>query len=122
MPSGRARALLLSALLCCGALALGAARFLRDGTRSSDGAPRTRATSNPAEAEQPDPVEATAARTATKEKGEATATDGAAADDDPDAPFRGTGTVTLTVVDAVSDLPLADLPFLCWSERPAVHV
>jgi hypothetical protein len=36
--------------------------------------------------------------------------------------FRGEGSIRLRIVDASSDAPLADLPFVVYSERPRLHV
>lgn len=122
MQSGRARALLLSAVALFGALAFGAAFFLRDEARSSGAAPHARAAPDRFDSNAPAPVESAAERAPAKKENEHVADDGAEAVGDSDAEFRGTGSVTLTVVDAASDGPLADLPYLCWSERPSVHV
>lgn len=122
MVSGRARALLLSVSALCGALALAAMWFLRDDARSFDGTNHSAAGSKPPTSSLPDSVSSNAERTDAKKASERAAKEEAEAGDDPDAEFRGTGTVTLTVVDAASDAPLSDLPFLCWSERPQVHV
>jgi hypothetical protein len=37
-------------------------------------------------------------------------------------PYRGEGAITVKFVDAVDDSPIADLPFLVYSERPSLHV
>jgi hypothetical protein len=123
MESGRARALLLLALACCGALVIGAIWTLRvDDSWPSERELRSLAPHPTTKEATPDPAAASPSRAPEKERSDHAADDGAAADGDPDTPFRGTGTVTLTVVDAATGAPIADLPFLCWSERPTTHV
>ena len=123
MRSGRARALLLTTLVTGGALALGAAWFLCDGARADGGGALRHAATTPEMEGEAKPANAAPTRTpGDADPKSAAGDDGANGDDDPNAEFRGSGTVALTVVDAATDLPIADLPFLCWSERPRVHV